>query len=75
LQARLARNLPDEVAQAFPGMQTDAQRALQFSRSVPGVSVALVGMSNTAHVKENLTVARVPSVTRQNFLRMFQREG
>jgi aryl-alcohol dehydrogenase-like predicted oxidoreductase len=75
LQARLARNLPDEVAKAFPGMQTDAQRALQFSRSVPGVSVALVGMSNTAHVKENLTVARVPSVTRQNFLQMFQREG
>jgi aryl-alcohol dehydrogenase-like predicted oxidoreductase len=75
LQARLARNLPDEVAQAFPGMQTDAQRALQFSRSVPGVSVALVGMSDTVHVRENLTVARVPSLTRQGFLRMFEREG
>lgn len=74
LQARLSRNLPDEVAQAFPGLQTDAQRALQFSRSVPGVSVALVGMSKTAHVKENLTVARVPSLTRQNFLRIFEEE-
>ncbi len=60
LQARLARNLPDEVKQEFPGFATDAQRALQFARSVPGVSVALVGMSNAAHVQENLGLARIP---------------
>jgi aryl-alcohol dehydrogenase-like predicted oxidoreductase len=71
LQARLSRNLPDEVAHAFPGFQTDAQRALQFTRSAPGVSVALVGMSNPAHVRENLAVASVPPVSKQDFFRMF----
>ncbi|MEP6534581.1 MAG: aldo/keto reductase [Bryobacteraceae bacterium] len=65
LQARLAQNLPDEVAQSFPGLATDAQRALQFTRSAPGVSVALVGMSSAAHVKENLAVASVSPAGRQ----------
>ena len=74
LQARLARNLPDEVAQSFPGFETDAQRALQFTRSAPGVSVALVGMSSAAHVKENLAVASIPPVPKQDFLRMFEQE-
>ena len=74
LQARLAGNLPDEVAQSFPGFATDAQRALQFTRSAPGVAVALVGMSSAAHVKENLAVAAVPPVPKQNFLRMLERE-
>ena len=74
LQARLARNLPDEVAQSFPGFETDAQRALQFTRSAPGASVALVGMSSAAHVKENLAVASIPPVARQDFIRMFEQE-
>jgi len=34
----------------------DAQRAIEFVRSTPGITVALVGMSNAAHVKENLAV-------------------
>jgi len=48
LQARLAQTPPD------------AKRALQFSLSVPGVTVALVGMSNAAHVKENLAIIGGP---------------
>jgi len=60
LQSRLARNLPEEVTARLPGLETDAQRALQFTRSVHGISVALVGMSKTAHVEENLGVSRVP---------------
>jgi aryl-alcohol dehydrogenase-like predicted oxidoreductase len=74
LQARLSRNLPDEVKQAFPGFTTDAQRALQFARSAPGISVALVGMSNAAHVTENLRVASVAPVAKQDFVRMFSQE-
>ncbi|MFN7926034.1 MAG: aldo/keto reductase [Bryobacteraceae bacterium] len=58
-QARLSRGLPDEVARALPGLDTDAQRAIQFARSAPGISVALVGMSKVAHVEENLGVAAV----------------
>ncbi len=74
LQAHLAKNLPDEVSAAFPGFTTDAQRALQFSRSAPGVSVSLVGMSNPAHVKENLALAAVPPLTKQEFTKMFAQE-
>jgi aryl-alcohol dehydrogenase-like predicted oxidoreductase len=59
LQARLSRNLPEQVAEQFPGLSTDAQRAIQFARSVPGVSTALVGMSSAAHVLENLRVGEV----------------
>lgn len=60
LQSRLAQGLPAEVGEALPGFDTDAQRALQFTRSTPGISVALVGMSSPAHVLENLRAGAVP---------------
>src|SRR5215468_10332039 len=44
LQGQVARNLPPFVAEAF-GLQDDAERALQFARSAPGITTALVGMS------------------------------
>jgi len=62
LQGQLAQRLPPQVADALPGLETAAQRALQFVRSTPGVTVALVGMARPPHVEENLGVARtVPS--------------
>jgi len=60
LQSRLSRNLPPVVAQIFPGFETDAQRALQFVRSTPGVTAALVGMKKKEHVVENLGVLKIP---------------
>jgi aryl-alcohol dehydrogenase-like predicted oxidoreductase len=59
LQGQLSRRLPQAVADALPGFATPAQRALQFVRSTRGVTTALVGMSDRAHVEENLAVARV----------------
>src|SRR5260370_16195775 len=44
LQGQVARNLPAFVAQAL-GLENDAERALQFVRSSPGITTALVGMS------------------------------
>ena len=58
LQGQLSRRLPQTMADAFPGLQTWAQRALQFVRSTPGITAALVGMSRREHVAENLAVAR-----------------
>jgi len=58
LQGQLSRRLPQAMADAFPGLQTWAQRALQFVRSTPGITAALVGMSRREHVAENLAVAR-----------------
>jgi aryl-alcohol dehydrogenase-like predicted oxidoreductase len=57
LQGRLATDLPERIAELFPGLATDAQRALQFARSAPGVTTALVGMSSPDHVAENLALA------------------
>ena len=61
LQGRLAQRLPQPLRESSgKGLQTDAQRALQFARSAPGVTCALVGMKTPAHVEENAAVARVP---------------
>lgn len=49
-----------ELAPFFPEADTDAQRAIQFARSSPGVTSALVGMGQPAHVQENLALAAIP---------------
>lgn len=58
MQAQLTAGLPAALADAFPALQTDAQRAIAFVRSLPGVGAALVGMKSVAHVEENLGAAR-----------------
>jgi len=58
LQGQLTR-LPRDLAAAFPGLGSDAQRAIQFVRSTPGITTALVGMRGRRHVEENLALARV----------------
>ncbi len=60
-QGQLSVRLPQAMAEAFPGLRTPAQRALQFVRSTPGITSALVGMSRRTHVAENLAVSALPS--------------
>ncbi len=71
LQGQLTGRLPEVLGQAMVGLDTDAQRALQFVRSTPGISTALVGMRRHAHVEENLAVAARPPATREEYLRLF----
>ncbi len=59
LQNKLSQGLPAVISEHLR-LKTDAQRAIQFVRSTPGVSVGLVGMSQIAHVEENLEVAAYP---------------
>jgi aryl-alcohol dehydrogenase-like predicted oxidoreductase len=59
MQARLAGNLPEPIRAQFPGLTTDAQRAIAFSRGIPGIASALVGMKQVRHVDENLSVAMI----------------
>lgn len=63
LQARLARNLPPQIADRLPGLPSDAARALQFARSAPGITTALVGMSRREHVQENMLLVTVPPLS------------
>jgi aryl-alcohol dehydrogenase-like predicted oxidoreductase len=54
MQGRLAGGLPPEVHELFPGCTTDAQRALRFAASLPGVATVLAGMRSASHVHENI---------------------
>ena len=71
LQSRLASELPEALAERLPGLATDAQRAIQFTRSTPGIAVALAGMSKARHVAENLGVGVVPPASPEQYLRLF----
>jgi len=51
-QGALATGLPERVGPELAG-DTAAQRAINFARSAPGVTSALVGASDPDHVREN----------------------
>lgn len=54
MQGKLASGLPEEMHALFPSCETDAQRALRFASSLPGVSTVLAGMRRVEHVRQNL---------------------
>jgi aryl-alcohol dehydrogenase-like predicted oxidoreductase len=54
MQARLTTRLPEALHAPFPRCSSDPQRAIEFVRSMPGVTSALVGMKRLEHVEENL---------------------
>ena len=61
LQGQVARTLPGELRALFNGhLETDAQCALQFVRSTPGLGTALVGMRQLEHVEENARLVGKP---------------
>ncbi len=54
MQGKLTAGLPAEMRELVPGCATDAQRALRFASSLPGVCVVLAGMRHRAHLDDNL---------------------
>lgn len=74
LQGRVTRNFPQSLRERFRDVTTDAQRALQFVRSTPGLTTALVGMKTKAHVTENMGLASVPPLNREEFFGLFAEE-
>jgi aryl-alcohol dehydrogenase-like predicted oxidoreductase len=66
-QGRLTHSVPDPVRKML-GMKTDAETAIQFARSAPGITTALVGMGHEEHVKENLKPA-LAAVTKEEVWR------
>ncbi|MGE5100423.1 MAG: aldo/keto reductase [Deltaproteobacteria bacterium] len=59
MQSKLASGLPAELRAPFPRCTSDPQRAIEFVRTMPGITTALVGMKQLAHVEENLGGVRV----------------
>jgi aryl-alcohol dehydrogenase-like predicted oxidoreductase len=58
VRGRAVRGLPPFLRDAFPSLRTDAQRSLQFVRSTPGITTALVGLRDLAHVDQAGDLAR-----------------
>lgn len=71
LQGQLTKNLPPYISEAL-GLKSNSALAIQFARSAPGVTTALVGMSNVEHVKANLALVGVESAPRDQFLKLFE---
>jgi aryl-alcohol dehydrogenase-like predicted oxidoreductase len=72
LQGQLSRGLPPFVTNAL-GMKSDSERAMQFVRSTPGITTALVGMSRVEHVRANLSLVGVEPASQEQFSKLFQR--
>ncbi len=72
LQGQVVKNLPGFVADALR-LENDAERALQFVRSSPGITTALVGMSRVEHVRANARLVKVPLATADEFSQLFSR--
>jgi aryl-alcohol dehydrogenase-like predicted oxidoreductase len=71
LQGRVAQGLPEGIREPLGSLATDAQTGLQFVRSTPGITTALIGMSRREHVEENLQLARVAPVHPEDFMTLF----
>jgi aryl-alcohol dehydrogenase-like predicted oxidoreductase len=74
LQGQLTKNLPAFVNSAL-GLKDDASRALQFARSAPGLTTALVGMSQVPHVQANLQLLGVEPASREQFMKLFEQKN
>ncbi|MGB6876835.1 MAG: hypothetical protein WBD87_12475, partial [Candidatus Acidiferrales bacterium] len=70
LQTHLVGKISPSIHTAL-GLRNDIECALQFVRSAPGISAALVGMKRVDHVKANLKLAGIPPVSQEQFRRIF----
>jgi predicted aldo/keto reductase-like oxidoreductase len=70
-QGRVAQDLPKDLRESLGSLPTDAQTAIQFVRSAPGVCTALVGMSTIEHVEENLKLVNVEPLKPEQFMQLF----
>ncbi len=70
MQGRLAGRLPDFVREKLAA-SSDAEAAIQFVRSTPGITTALIGMSRREHVQTNLRIASRALASRENWQSLF----
>lgn len=70
-QGRLAEGLPEAVGGRLEG-DSASQKAINFARSGPGVTSALVGMRSEDHVRENLAACRFDPMGAEAFDRVFE---
>ncbi|HEX8422442.1 MAG TPA: aldo/keto reductase, partial [Pyrinomonadaceae bacterium] len=71
LQGKVARDLSPDIREPLGSLASDALTAIQFTRSTPGITTALVGMSRLAHVEENLQLARIEPARPEQYQQLF----
>src|SRR5215471_6237403 len=74
LQGQVARGLPEAIREVLGALATDAQTGIQFVRSAPGITTALVGMSKVSHVEENLQLISVAPSQPDELVSVFDQE-
>jgi aryl-alcohol dehydrogenase-like predicted oxidoreductase len=74
LQGQAARGLPEAIRDSLGSLATDAQTGIQFVRSAPGITTALVGMSSVEHVEENLALLKVAPASQEDLINVFDQE-
>ncbi len=72
-QAKVPKMNESLVTWLGEDLPDDFQRALQFSRSASGLTTALVGMKQAAHVAVNLEILRRGPLSRAAFELMFRK--
>ncbi len=70
LQTKLLGGQPPALAEYF-GIEDDALRAIQFTRSAPGLTTALVGMGKAEHVRANLRIAAIEPMDAARFAALY----
>jgi aryl-alcohol dehydrogenase-like predicted oxidoreductase len=71
-QGQLTNGLPAFVGSIL-GLKSDAENAIQFSRSAPGMTTSLVGMGHKERVPANLKPALLPPTPVEDWNRLFTR--
>jgi aryl-alcohol dehydrogenase-like predicted oxidoreductase len=71
MQGELATAIPEDVAARLNG-ETDAQRAINFARSAPGVTSSLVGTGTVEHAGENVAAGRYEPLGADAFDAVFE---
>ncbi len=72
-QGQLLGHVPANVKEMLGKFDTDAQYAIQFNRSTPGLTTTLVGMASVDHVLENMAAAQTPVIPPDLFFSLFSR--
>ncbi|HET7440561.1 MAG TPA: aldo/keto reductase, partial [Terriglobales bacterium] len=69
-QANLIHGLPVFIGRVL-GMKNDVENAIQFARSAPGLSTALIGMGRKEHVTSNIRPASLAPAKPEDWLKLF----
>jgi aryl-alcohol dehydrogenase-like predicted oxidoreductase len=69
-QGQLTHGIPDFVGRIL-GLKSDAENAIQFSRSAPGITTSLVGMGHKERVAADLRPALVPPTPFADWNKLF----